>query len=215
MNDTCFVTRLERRDPYDPNFEFLMDIKNIVRDEYGNFHLERVFVPEGEKAYITADGKPIDLFKQLDHQYKCATCSHHVEMRVGDGSTADFCEFQHLAFGFPLYNRMRLSGFESNRCSQVYKCDACDPVKEINLIHNEQEMIDFIHRTRHFFSCVENYEDYYGFERNKDGDYISETVQEYFRRGGKFTKIPTAYPAIVVFDYSTENPLKWESFGEL
>lgn len=211
MNNTCFVTRLERKDPYGFDFKFLADIKNIVRDEQGKFHLEHVFVPDGEESYVTADGKPIDLFEQLDNQCKCETCSYHIVCSNG----INFCEFQHLTFGFPLYGIMRLSGFDSNRCSQVYKCDAYDPVKEINLIHNKQEMIDFIHRTRNFFDCVEDYEDYYGFGKNENGEYTSETVQEYFQHGGKFTKIPTAYPAIVIFDYSTENPLKWESLEGL
>lgn len=106
----------------------------------------------------------------------------------------------------------------------TYKCDAYEPVDQLNLIHDEEEMIRFIEKTENFFS-LENYESYYGFERLWDeetGD-ILETVREYYNRGGKFKNIPTKYPAVIFFGLADideeyvchpDSILKWIYVGD-
>lgn len=83
----------------------------------------------------------------------------------------------------------------------VANCDAYSPVYPLNIIRSEKEMVDFIDKVQNFFGCPEDYEAYFGFERNWDeatGD-ILETIQEYYARGGKFKDIPDKYPCVIYF----------------
>lgn len=121
----------------------------------------------------------------------------------------------------------KLAGFSSNRvvlCTHVYNCDAYESISPLNIIFSEDDMIRFIEKTKNFFHCPEDYEHYYGFERNWDegtGD-ILETVREYYNRGGKLTYIPDRYPCVIYFGlvddeyiyrYSSAH-LKWIYIGE-
>lgn len=83
----------------------------------------------------------------------------------------------------------------------VANCDAYEPVFALNIIKSKNEMVDFIERVQNFFDCPEDYESYFGFERNWDeetGD-ILESVKEYYERDGEFKNIPDRYPCVVYF----------------
>ena len=45
-------------------------------------------------------------------------------------------------------------------------CDAYTPVYPLTVVKSADDMIRFIERTENFFKCVEDYELYYGFEKN-------------------------------------------------
>ena len=122
--------------------------------------------------------------------------------------------------------RTKLENLPRNHFIPVYwncKCDAYTPIQELTIIHSIDEMINFIENTANFFSCPEDYENYYGFQRNWDeetGD-ILETVREYYNRGGEFTEIPNKYPCVVYFaSADLDNSgyghykLKWISINE-
>ena len=88
-------------------------------------------------------------------------------------------------------------------CGWNNLCDAFTPVYPLNVIHSEEEMIQFIEKTENFFGCVEEYEAYYGFERKWDEETgeVLETVREYYNRSGKFENIPDKYPCVIYFAY--------------
>ena len=102
-------------------------------------------------------------------------------------------------------------------------CDAYTPIFALNKIESENEMVAFIENVQNFFGCPEDYEAYFGFERNWDeetGD-ILETVQEYYARGGKFKDIPDKYPCVVYFGVADfdgmrgrDEKLDWIYIGE-
>lgn len=189
------------------NFAFISGFRNIVKNENG-YRLENVFEPDGED-YVVKDGEfDIDEYLSL-HLSKCYHCSHGHFATIGELETS-FCDCIEKMLKCELYS------FET-RCDRIYKCDAYDEVSRINYIASEQEMVNFISRTENFFSSPEDYESYFGFERQfdeKTGE-ILETTQEYYNRGGKFKNIPINYPAIVVFDYNTDKDLLWESMDKL
>ena len=89
-------------------------------------------------------------------------------------------------------------------------CDAYTPIFALNKIESENEMIDFIEKVQNFFGCPEDYEAYFGFERNWDEEtgYILESVKEYYDRGGKFEDIPDKYPCVIYFGVADFNGLR-------
>ena len=100
--------------------------------------------------------------------------------------------------------RTRLENCPENHyipCHWTGKCDAYSPVFPLNIIKSENEMIEFIENTEHFFNCPETYESYFGFERKWDegtGE-ILETTREYYDRGGRFVNIPDKFPCVIYF----------------
>lgn len=98
---------------------------------------------------------------------------------------------------------------ELENCSKGYyipfhwvgHCDAYSPVYPLNVIKSENEMIDFIEKAEHFFTCTENYELYFGFERKWDEETgeVLETTREYYDRGGSFNYIPDKFPCVIYF----------------
>ena len=101
-------------------------------------------------------------------------------------------------------------------CHWTANCDAYLATFPLNIIKSETEMVDFIERAENLFDYPEDYESYFGFERNWDeetGD-ILETVREYYNRGGEFTKIPTEYPCVIRFDWDCEDDLEWIYIGK-
>ena len=85
----------------------------------------------------------------------------------------------------------------------------------MNIIKSIDEMIEFIEKTANFFGSPEEYEEYYGFERNwnEETGEILETVRDYYNRGGVFTNIPTKYPCVIRFDWNCEDDLEWIYIG--
>ena len=108
-------------------------------------------------------------------------------------------------------------------CHWTANCEAYSPVFPLNIIKSENEMIEFIEKTEHFFRCPEEYESYFGFERKWDegtGE-ILETTREYCGRGGRFNNIPDKYPCVIYFgvvDFEAAMPniekLDWIYIGE-
>lgn len=86
-------------------------------------------------------------------------------------------------------------------CRWIGNCDAYSPVYPLNIIKSENEMIKFIENTEHFFGSPEEYESYFGFERNWDEGtgQILETTREYYDRGGIFINIPDKFPCVIYF----------------
>ena len=102
-------------------------------------------------------------------------------------------------------------------------CDAYSPVFPLNIIKSENEMIEFVEKTEHFFRCPEEYEDYFGIERkwNEETGEILETTREYYDRGGRFVNIPDKFPCVIYFgivDVDSERirdeKLDWIYIGE-
>lgn len=99
----------------------------------------------------------------------------------------------------------------------VIKCEAYDPIEELNIIHNMDEMITFINRTLNFLGGWDACCSFYGFEIPSDENgYVTSTIEEYYKNGGKFKNIPTEeeFPCVVYFDYNTDymgHSLKWIS----
>lgn len=107
--------------------------------------------------------------------------------------------------------------------SWVANCDAYSPVYPLNIIKSKNNMIGFIEKVENFFSCPEDYQDYFGFERNWDEDTgdILETVEEYYNRGGEFKNIPNKYPCVIYFGVADldsgrrkDEKLDWIYIGE-
>lgn len=107
-------------------------------------------------------------------------------------------------------------------CHWTGNCDAYSPVYPLNIIKSENEMIEFIEKTEHFFDCPEEYESYFGFERKWDEGtgQILETTREYYDRGGSFTNIPNKFPCVIYFgvvDFEAASPniekLDWIDIG--
>lgn len=108
-------------------------------------------------------------------------------------------------------------------CWWTGNCDAYSPVFPLNIIESENEMIEFIEKTEHFFDCPEEYEAYFGFERKWDdgtGE-ILETTREYYDRGGRFVNIPDKFPCVIYFgvvDFDggriRDEKLDWIYIGE-
>ena len=109
-------------------------------------------------------------------------------------------------------------------CHWTGNCDAYSPVFPLNIIKSENEMIEFIEKTEHFFDCPEEYESYFGFERkwDKGTGEILETIREYCDRGGSFANIPNKYPCVIYFgvvDFEAAMPnvekLDWIYIGDI
>ena len=84
-------------------------------------------------------------------------------------------------------------------------------------------MIQFIEKSENFFSCPEDYESYFGFERrwNEETGEILESTREYYNRDGEFKDIPDKYPCVVYFgivDYDGgrmyDEKLDWIYIGD-
>ena len=187
----------------DSNFYYISQTKNILKGKEG-YHIESVFEPDGEN-YVVKNGEiDVDVLSNVVGS-RCYNCSHACEFHH-----SLHCDIIHRILGCEWYSL-------ATRCNKVYKCEAYDEVCRINCIVSEQEMVDFISKTENFFQCPEDYEAYFGFERQFDEETgeVLETTQEYYKRGGKFKNIPTNYPVIVVFDYNVKQNLLWESVDKL
>ena len=166
---------------------FLNRYKDIVRTEDG-YRLQKTW-EEGE------DGKPQRTSEhknnpnQNEFTKNCARCIHDIDI----GNTNKCAIRTSLEKNIPEHSFIP--------SHWVANCDAYSPVFQLNIIKSEKEMVDFIDKVQNFFGCPEDYEAYFGFERNWDeetGD-ILESVQEYYARGGKFKDIPDKYPCVIYF----------------
>lgn len=95
------------------------------------------------------------------------------------------------------------------------KCDAYEPLQELTVINSIEEMINFVEKSENFFGSPEEYEEYYGFQRNwnEETGEILESVREYYNRGGRFTELPEQYPCVVYFSYCDTDNMSHEQDG--
>ena len=175
----------------DKNKKFLLNsYRNIVKTDKG-YALQKVYEEDenGElKETLESENNPADATFDLD----CDTCIHNFN---------NCCMFRTMLEKLPKGKYIPINW--------TYKCDAYETVKSLNLIKSEEEMIQFIEKTENFFSCPEDFEFYYGFERKCDeSGRILETVREAYSRMGKFEKIPDKYPCVIYFDFTRGN-LDW------
>lgn len=175
----------------------LLSLHNIIKNEDG-YKLQNNYYKDGDRINAVIS------FENRDC-HNCFACSHFNSVNAYDGHCDIYdsllnLQEHHFAF-----------------TSAVINCAAYDEnkVEQMNVINSLDDMITFIEKTKNFFGCSENYESYFGFERNWDeetGD-ILETVREYHNRGGKFTNIPTEYPCVIRFDLNCEDELEWIYIG--
>ena len=104
---------------------------------------------------------------------------------------------------------------------RVYAAVTTNLVQELNIIHNMSEMITFMNRTLNFLGGWDACCSFYGFEIPSDENgYITSTIEEYYKNGGKFKNIPKEdeFPVVIYFDYHSTcyDALEWISIkGEL
>lgn len=187
------------------NKKYMLSLRNIVKTDDG-YVLQKVY-KENENGEIVETLENKNNENSNGFIKNCYICVHNRGMECLLRTKLENAPYGHYYSNY-----------------YMHKCDAYEPVELLNIIHNEEEMIQFIEKTRNFFT-EENYELYYGFERLWDegtGD-ILETVREYYNRGGKFKNIPTKYPAVIFFGladidgeytYHRDSILKWIFVGE-
>ena len=189
--------------------DFLLNLyKDIVRTEDG-YRLQKTW-EEDENGKLQKTSEHKNNQNQNELTKSCARCIHYIEL----------CGTNKCVIRTSLENCPANSFIPS---SWVANCDAYEPVFPLNIIKSEKEMVDFIEKVHNFFGCPEDYEAYFGFERNWDeatGD-ILETVREYYARGGKFKDIPDKYPCVVYFGVADfdgmrgrDEKLDWIYIGE-
>ena len=176
----------------------LFSLHNIVKDGNG-YKLQNNYYKDGERII------PVVPLEYRD-SHNCYICSQFNSMDTYNG----YCN---------IYNR--LLDLQENAfawTSSVINCAAYkdNKVEKMNIIKSLDDMIAFIEKTENFFSSPEDYEQYYGFERNwnEDTGEILETVKEYYNRGGTFTNIPIQYPCVIMFDWNCEDDLEWVYIGQ-
>lgn len=175
----------------------LLSLHNIVKNG-DSYELQNNYYKDENRIVAVVP------FENRDN-HNCFKCSHFTSMGAYDGH----CD---------IYNRLlNLQEHHFAWTSSVINCAAYDEnkVEQMNVINSLDDMITFIEKTKNFFGSPEDYEAYFGFERNWDEDTgdILETVREYHNRGGKFTNIPTEYPCVIRFDLDCEDDLEWIYIG--
>lgn len=179
-------------------------LRNIIKTSDGNYELQPVYELVGDEIFESESNKNNPTNKD---EKNCYICVHH-----------DSCNNCLI--------RTKLENLPHNYYIQDHwqnKCDAYTPVHALNIIHSEEEMIEFIEKVENFFDSPESYEWYFGFERayDEERNEFMETIREYYDRGGKFTNIPGKYPCVIYFSYGDvsnsyfkETDLQWIYIGK-
>lgn len=171
-------------DKNNPNHDFYIhDLKNIVKIDEG-YKLQNVYTIENN--YIVRTKEDIDNPTDKD-SHNCYVCIYH-----------DACN--NCLMRTKLENLSKIHFIPDHYQN---KCDAYTPIHALSIINSKDEMIDFIEKVENFFGCPEDYEDYFGMDRNWDENTYEalETIREYYNRGGEFTNIPDKYPSVIYFPY--------------
>ena len=138
-------------------------MRNLLEDE------RFFFLNEYKDIVETDDGYELQPVACEDENGKVKFISHHTNALT---KNCEICVYnKELSAGSCCEMYPKLAGFSSDRvvlCSHVYNCDAYTPIEPLNVIFSENDMIRFIEKTKNFFHCPEDYEYYYGFERNWD-----------------------------------------------
>lgn len=176
----------------------LLLVDNIIKDG-DNYKLQKNYYEDGDNVNAVVP------FKDSDN-HVCQLCRHFVLMDRGNGNGC--CDIYNKLLNFP-ENHFQWTSLVAN-------CAAYDKIEKMNIINSMDDMVTFIEKTKNFFGCPEDYESYFGFERNWDEETgeILETTREYYNRGGKFTNIPTEYPCVIRFDWNCEDDLEWIYIGQ-
>lgn len=174
---------------------FINSLRNIV-EVNGEYGLEKV-CEEDECGGLQETKDNLKNCHFNESSKNCDLCIHH----------CDGC----------CLIRSKLNNLPENchaLITTVNKCDAYNPVLPLNIIKTRDDMIDFIVKTYVFFDSVEDYENYYGFERswNETTGDLLETVGEYYERGGEFENIPDKYPCVIHFSLENEK-MDWIYIG--
>ena len=131
--------------------EELLSLHNIVKngDDY-----------ELQNNYYEDDGRivPVISYKDQDN-HVCRLCSRFVfTNRNILGEYCGYCD---------VYNKLlNLLKKHFAYANGVINCAAYDKVEQMNVINSLDEMVAFIEKVKNFFGCQEDYEVYFGFERN-------------------------------------------------
>lgn len=189
----------------DPNRDYFLNLhRNIVKNGNG-YYLQKVY-EEDQNGNIIQTEKSKSNKNQNQFSKNCYRCTY---------SNNESCLL-----------RSKLEGCSENNfipCHWTGNCDAYSPIYPLNIIKSENEMIDFIEKTKSFFECPEKYESYFGFVRNwnEETGQILETTKEYYDRGGKFDNIPDKFPCVIYFgivDFDgnrmNDEKLDWIYIGE-
>ena len=191
-------------DRNDPNRDYFLNLhRNIVKTDNG-YSLQKVY-EEDENGNIKQTSESETNPNRNQYSKNCHCCTY---------SDNENCLL-----------RTELEKCHENSfipCHWTGNCDAYSPVYPLNIINSENEIIEFIEKTEHFFDCPEAYESYFGFERKWDEEtgQILETTREYYNRGGIFTNIPNKFPCVIYFgvvDFEAVSPniekLNWIYIG--
>lgn len=182
---------------------YLNQYKNIVKTDDGEFILQKVYEKNSNGEIVQTEESKNNKTKNFLTK-DCTRCSYCLQSE----DYKDYCMLSgRLA--------QKVTGDWAYRyTSWQHNCDAYDPLDNLNIIHSMDEMVSFIERTRDRFSCWENIEYYYGFSLlwNEDTGETTETIREYYNRGGKFEYVPleTEYPCVIYFNEKAEM-LQWIS----
>lgn len=170
-------------DKNDPNRDYFLNLHRDIVKKDDVYCLQKVY-EEDENRDIRQTNESKSNKNQNQFSKNCYRCTY---------SNNESCLL-----------RSKLEGCSENNfipCHYTGNCDAYSPIYPLNIIKSENEMIDFIERTKGFFKCPEEYEAYFGFERKWDegtGE-ILETTKEYYNRCGKFDNIPDKFPCVIYF----------------
>ena len=187
------------------NISFLLkQYKDIVKNDDGSFRLAHRCIHGDNDSYVKFVDTGVHNHNELEHN--CYKCKH--------------CEPEDP----PRYDRCLLrTNLENSSiklfANSVANCDAYDPIECLNIIHDRNEMIDFIEMVQKYFDCSESLEEYFGFAPNVDDDTgkFLETIREYYERGGEFTNIPDKYPCVIyfpIYNIDIRKKLEWIYIGE-
>lgn len=181
--------------------DVLLGMQSITKTEKGY---------ELQAAYNEEDGKikPVVPYQDRD-THDCFQCAHFRWITACDGNCLIYENLQNSSKDVSLWGNVAWA-------RNIVNCAAYDRVYRINVINSLDEMITFIKRSRGNFSCIEDFEDYYGFQRAFDEDTgeILETIDEYYQSGKRFDKTPDKYPSVIYFD-PNKNGLEWRILEDM
>ena len=187
------------------NINFLLkQYKDIIKNDDGSFRLAHRCIPGDNDSYVKFIDTGVHNHNELEHNcYKCKHCEPE------DRACYDRCL---------LRTNLENSSIKLF-ANSVANCDAYDPIECLNIIHDRNEMIDFIEMVQKYFDCSESLEEYFGFAPNVDYDTgkTLETIREYYERGGEFTNIPDKYPCVIyfpIYNIDIRKKLEWIYIGE-
>lgn len=170
--------------------EWLKKKKDIIKTDSGY---------ELQDSFKEVDGKFVLVHEEeIECQLlnKCIWCYNAYYKRIGNfSSDSCHCKIFDELFGVEPYTR---------ECNHLIEyCQAFDEAKKLNIISSMDDMVMFINKSETMFKCPEDFEMYWGFERNwnEDTGDILETTEEYYKRGGKFENIPNEFPCAIYFDW--------------